>query len=149
MSASVHVLRMRANLLGLVSIFLAFGFAPPVRAQVAQIAHFVSPIYPPLARQAMISGQVTLRADLAEDGTITSILEESSAHPLLAQHAKACVGEWKFQAGTHERRVSVVLYYGFSGTIRESNPVTTVKADFAGSTVRVYITTDPVPTVHP
>jgi len=97
----------------------------------------------------MIAGSVALRLTVDKDGAVTRISEESSAHPMLSQGAKAAVAEWRFYAGSRERVVSALLYYGFSGTIRESNPVTTVKADFAGSTVSVYITTDPVPIVHP
>ena len=57
--------------------------------------------------------------------------------------------EWKFKPASGERTVTVVLFYGFSGATRESNPVTTVKADFADSVVRVYVVTDPAPAVHP
>jgi TonB family protein len=136
-------------ILRLVASVLAAGFALPLDAQVAQIAHFVAPIYPPLARQAMIAGQVALKVTLSAEGDVAGITEESSAHPLLVQHAKASVSEWKFQAGSSGLKVSVILYYGFSGTTHEVNPNTVVKADFNASTIRVFITTDPATTVRP
>jgi len=113
--------------------------------QVAQISHFVSPQYPPLARQAMISGQVTIKATVGEDGSVKDVSELSSAHPLLAQEAKLAIGEWKFHPGTAESKVTVVFYYGFSGNTRELNPKTTVKVDFEVGIIRVYITTDAFP----
>lgn len=130
-------------------VLLAIGASSPLLAQLAQVSHFVSPSYPPLARQALISGQVTLTVNVDKDGLVTGASEAPSAHPLLAQWAKECIGEWKFQSASRERKVTVVFYYGFSGTTRESDPKTTVKADFVGSSVRVFITTDPAPSVHP
>jgi TonB family protein len=65
----------------------------PTAAQTAHISHFVSPQYPPLARQAMIAGQVTLKVDVAPDGTVMNLEEESSAHRLLAQEAKSSVNK--------------------------------------------------------
>jgi hypothetical protein len=125
----------------------------PAYSQVASISHFVAPLYPPLARQALVSGQAAFVLNIAKDGSVATISEQSSdqwtKHPLLTQAAKGCVQEWKFQPATRERMVTVVVFYGFSGTTRESNPVTTVKADFADSVVRVYVLTDPAPAVHP
>jgi TonB family protein len=141
----VHTLRARLCL----SIAMFVGCAVPTFAQLAQISHFVSPSYPALARQAMISGQAVLQVTVDEAGLVVNMLEKSSAHPLLTQGAKTCVGEWKFHPGANERRVVVVFYYGFSGTTRASNPSTAVKADFAGSTIRVFITTDPFPAAQP
>lgn len=122
-------------------------------AQEAQIAHFVAPSYPPLARQAMISGQVILQLTVDAKGAVkdTSVIaKDGSPHPLLVQEAKQCIQEWKFHASANEHKVvGVVFYFGFSGTTRESNHRTRVTADFEGGAVRVFITTDGVRTIHP
>jgi TonB family protein len=133
---------------GIVLIFAAAS-ATSTTVQPVQIERFVSPSYPPLARQALISGQVTLDVTVNNDGSVKKTSEDLSAHPLLAQEAKACIAEWKFHAGSAERRTAVIFYYGFSGTTREINPRTTVTANFTEAAVRVYITTDPAPTEHP
>ena len=148
MNTTTPAPRKAMGALSLLAVVLVFGALSRVHAQLAQIAHFVSPPYPALARQAMISGQVTLKAAVDKEGSITAVSEESSAHPLLAQEAKASVKEWRFQSASRDRTISVIFYYGFSGTTKEFNPITTVKADFAGSTVRVFITTDASPTVR-
>lgn len=118
-------------------------------AQAGTLAHFVAPAYPLLARQAMISGQVVFRLSVASDGNILELKEEGTPHPLLSQEARATVRQWEFQARSRPHSVSVVIYFGFSGRTREVNPATAIKADFAASTIRVYVTTDGVPTVHP
>jgi TonB family protein len=125
----------------------------PGYSQVTSLSHFVSPLYPPLARQALVSGQAAFVVNVAKDGSVANISEQSSdqwtKHPLLTQGAKACVQEWKFQPAARERMVTVVVFYAFSGITRESNPVTTVRADFDDSVIRVYVVTDPAPAVHP
>jgi len=105
----------------------------------------------------MITGQVTLDVNVDKWGMVTSVSESPSAqsepaderlvrgHPLLVGEAKECVREWRFDSGTGDRKITVVFYFGFSNTTRETNPRTTVKADFASSSVRVFITTDKRP----
>jgi protein TonB len=52
--------------------------------------------YPPLARQARISGKVILHAIIAKDGTIQQ-LEVQSGHPLLIQAALDAVRQWRYR----------------------------------------------------
>lgn len=56
----------------------------------------VSPVYPPLARQARITGTVILRAIIATDGSIKD-LTLLSGHPMLAQAAMEAVRQWKYK----------------------------------------------------
>jgi periplasmic protein TonB len=56
----------------------------------------VNPTYPPLARQARISGQVVLRAVIAKDGSIEN-LTLVSGHPMLAPAAIEAVKQWKYR----------------------------------------------------
>ncbi|MFZ0417830.1 MAG: TonB family protein [Candidatus Sulfotelmatobacter sp.] len=56
----------------------------------------VNPTYPPLARQARISGTVILRAVISKDGSIEN-LSLVSGHPMLAPAAIDAVKQWKYK----------------------------------------------------
>src|SRR6202161_4511525 len=56
----------------------------------------VNPNYPPLARQARISGTVVLRAVISKDGSIEN-LTLVSGHPMLAPAAIDAVKQWKYK----------------------------------------------------
>jgi TonB family protein len=56
----------------------------------------VNPAYPPLAKQARISGEVHLSAIIAADGTVKK-LEVISGHPLLVPPALEAVKQWVYQ----------------------------------------------------
>ena len=62
----------------------------------AKMMHKVEPVYPPLARQARISGTVTLRTIIGRDGKVKQ-LEVLSGHPLLVQAALDAVRQWEYQ----------------------------------------------------
>jgi periplasmic protein TonB len=66
------------------------------KVQAAKIVHQVTPAYPPLARQARISGIVRLEAVISRSGTIES-LQVMSGHPLLTQAALDAVRQWVYQ----------------------------------------------------
>ena len=57
----------------------------------------VNPVYPPLARQARISGTVVLRAVISKDGSIEN-LSLVSGHPMLAPAAIDAVKQWKYKS---------------------------------------------------
>jgi protein TonB len=56
----------------------------------------VQPTYPPLAKQARISGSVVLQAVIGKDGTIQN-LRAVSGHPMLIQSAIDAVRQWKYK----------------------------------------------------
>ena len=60
------------------------------------LVHRVQPNYPPLARQARISGTVVLRAVISKDGSIEN-LSLVSGHPMLAPAAIDAVKQWKYK----------------------------------------------------
>jgi len=64
--------------------------------QQARLVRQPRPIYPPLAKQARISGVVKLSAIISKDGTIQK-LEVISGHPLLAPAALEAVKQWVYQ----------------------------------------------------
>jgi len=56
----------------------------------------VTPNYPPLAKQARISGSVVLQAEISKDGSIEN-LHAVSGHPMLIQSAIDAVRQWKYK----------------------------------------------------
>ncbi len=74
---------------------------PPQRIRVGgnvrapQILQRINPAYPPLAKQARISGLVKLEGIIAKDGTVQQ-LKVVSGHPLLAPAALEAVRQWRY-----------------------------------------------------
>jgi periplasmic protein TonB len=56
----------------------------------------VQPLYPPLARQARIQGQVVLRAVISRNGAIEN-LQVLGGHPMLVQSAIDAVKQWRYR----------------------------------------------------
>jgi protein TonB len=64
--------------------------------QEAKVIARPNPIYPPLARQARIQGNVVLHAIIDKDGKVSE-LQVISGHPLLVQSALEAVKNWRYQ----------------------------------------------------
>jgi protein TonB len=64
--------------------------------QAAKLVKKVIPVYPPLARQARVSGTVQLIGIIAKDGTIQQ-LQVVSGHPLLVKAALDAVRQWIYR----------------------------------------------------
>jgi protein TonB len=64
--------------------------------QAAKLLKKVIPVYPPLAKQARVSGTVQLIGVIARDGTIQQ-LQVSSGHPLLVKAALDAVRQWVYR----------------------------------------------------
>jgi protein TonB len=64
--------------------------------QAANILTRVNPAYPPLAKQARISGTVKLEGIIARDGTVQQ-LKVLSGHPLLTPAALDAVKQWRYR----------------------------------------------------
>ena len=62
----------------------------------ARLLYRVEPVYPPLARQARISGTVELTGVIGVDGRIRE-LRVLSGHPLLAAAALGAVRQWVYE----------------------------------------------------
>src|SRR5215831_12126816 len=56
----------------------------------------VSPVYPPLASKARVSGTVVLEATLTAEGRVEEI-KVISGHPLLVDAAIQCVKQWEYE----------------------------------------------------
>ena len=69
----------------------------------------VDPVYPPLARQARVSGTVVVDALIDEHGNVVEV-RVVSGHPLLVDAALKAVGQWKYEPTTlNGKPVSVEL----------------------------------------
>lgn len=66
------------------------------QVQAAKLVRQPKPIYPPLAKQARISGTVRFNAVIGKDGTIQN-LTLVQGHPLLVQSAQDAVRQWVYQ----------------------------------------------------
>jgi periplasmic protein TonB len=64
--------------------------------QAAMTIDAPKPAYPPLAKQARISGVVRLNATIGKDGTILN-LTAASGHPLLVPAALEAVKRWRYK----------------------------------------------------
>lgn len=64
--------------------------------QSAKLIRQPKPAYPPLAKQARISGTVRFQAIIGKDGTIQN-LQLISGHPLLVPSATEAVKQWVYQ----------------------------------------------------
>jgi protein TonB len=73
---------------------------PPFRVgsgvQAAKLEFGPKPVYPPLAKQARISGTVMLAAHISTDGHIQN-LRVISGHPMLVQAAIEAVRQWVYR----------------------------------------------------
>jgi len=70
--------------------------------QKAKLVEQPAPVYPPLARQARISGVVRLSVIIGRDGTVQD-LTLLSGHPLLVPAAMDAVKQWVYQSDFVER----------------------------------------------
>ena len=66
------------------------------KIQAPRLIHNVRPLYPPLAKQARVSGNVVVDCVIDEHGNIVQA-HVVSGHPLLVQAALEAVQQWKYQ----------------------------------------------------
>jgi TonB family protein len=68
----------------------------PQEEESSRILSKVPPVYPPLARQARVSGTVTLQVHISGSGDVESV-NLISGHPMLGPAAVATVKQWKYK----------------------------------------------------
>jgi periplasmic protein TonB len=66
------------------------------RVQAPQVIYRVQPVYPPLARQARISGEVVIDSVIDAQGNVTQ-MKVVSGPPLLIQPAMNALSQWKYR----------------------------------------------------
>ena len=57
----------------------------------------VEPSYPQVARRAGLGGHVTLRAVIAEDGSVEAVAVFGSTNPLFDEAAVDAVSKWRYR----------------------------------------------------
>ena len=111
-----------------------------------------NPIYPPLARQARIMGDVTIRLGLRQDGSVGSA-EVMSGHPLLAPAALESAQKSTFECrGCSDAETPYLLTYTFriadcgasEADTRPPDPVDTERHGHADVEVVACTSTDSV-----
>jgi protein TonB len=87
--------------------------------QAAKLIRQVNPAYPPLAKQARISGTVRLTAIIGRDGAIER-LQLISGHPLLAPAALEAVKQWVYRPTLlNENPVEVITQIDVNFTLSQ------------------------------
>lgn len=64
--------------------------------QSVNLVQKVTPVYPPLAKQARIQGTVRFTVTIGKDGRVMDV-ELVSGHPLLVEAAKDAVAQWQYR----------------------------------------------------
>lgn len=64
--------------------------------QASKLISQPKPIYPPIARQARVFGEVVLQAVISKNGTVEN-LKVIKGHPMLTQSALDAVSKWRYQ----------------------------------------------------
>jgi TonB family protein len=64
--------------------------------QSSKLVSQVDPVYPPQAQAAGITGSVTIRVMIGEDGTVIN-MQPMDGNPILAEAALQAVRQWKYQ----------------------------------------------------
>lgn len=99
----------------------------------AQIVHMVTPVYPPLAKTAGITGTIVLHAIIARDGSM-SHLEFVSGPPLLMRAAMDAVAQWWYKPTLlNGQPVEVDTTISVIFTLNGNSPVGTTGGDHPSS----------------
>jgi TonB family protein len=127
---------------GLVVALLLLAVSPANEPRRA--IHVESLIYPLAARQARITGDVVLIAQIGPDGDV-SIPIRQSGHPLLLQAAEDNLKTWKFQAGESQE---MKITYHFKLKEHSSGSAQTECAFDLPDSVTISSDAPPVKTIY-
>jgi TonB family protein len=118
-------IRVSLSLVLLVTSFVSHTGFPSHAAPDAEKPPVVSataPTYPPLAKAALISGDVPVEVSIDAAGNVTSARAESG-HPLLREASEAAAKRWKFAPAASEPTVRrVLLTFTYEPYRRRSAP---------------------------
>jgi len=89
-------------------------FAQGTACALSGIRHSAQLAYPRIAMAAHMTGDVTLRAHIAADGSVTSV-ETISGPEMLKQAARNYIASWQTNDNTSEQVCTVVLSFRFEG----------------------------------
>lgn len=109
----------------------------------------VSPVYPPLARQAHIQGTVILKVRITKSGEVANI-QLVSGHPMLAPAAIEAVKQWKYDPYLlNSEPVTVDTQVAVNFTLADNPPAEGVTGNISvGPTVGVVGVVSSTPADH-
>jgi TonB family protein len=96
----------QAAVLALVVISAIPAFAAGDR----EVRSRVAPVYPEIAKRMKISGAVKIEATVDADGKVTQV-KALSGNQMLSPAAEEAVRKWKFEAGSGQSTVNVILEF--------------------------------------
>jgi TonB family protein len=98
-------------LLSVAALALSVGMALPARAgDIPGVKKNVTPVYPQVAKNMKLFGEVYVEAVVDPEGTVKDVRPVSGAI-LLSQAAKDAVRQWKFAPGAGDRVVVVAFNF--------------------------------------
>jgi TonB family protein len=106
------------NLSRLVTIpiaILLFGLialAQSNNSDAVAVISAVAPVYPPIARTANATGDVTTKVEINREGKVTSV-ESKSGHPLFRKAADEAARRWVFAPSLTDTKRTATLTFSF------------------------------------
>jgi TonB family protein len=83
---------------------------PAFAAGDREVRSRVAPVYPEIAKRMKISGAVKIEATVDADGKVTQV-KALSGNQMLSGAAEEAVRKWKFESGSGQSTVNVVLEF--------------------------------------
>jgi TonB family protein len=107
---------------------------PPAGAAVLTPLDAPLPVYPPLALQARISGQVQFRATVGRDGSVGN-LQLIGGHPLLVPAAKEAARQYRYPAQAEPVETTITIrfagqVYRIGGDVQSPVPIYKVEPEY-------------------
>ncbi len=94
---------------------------PPRKREVPKLISKVAPVYPPVAAQQHLSGDVVMDVILKEDGSVDQV-SMIDGDPKLIEAATSAVKQWRYQPlvvkGNPVTKFVVVISFGKNGKVR-------------------------------
>jgi TonB family protein len=85
----------------------------------AAVLHATQPVYPPVARQMKVAGNVELEAVVSEEGNVEKVAI-LSGNPMLTRPCAEALKLWKFKAFLEDgKAVKVIAPVGFTFKVGE------------------------------
>jgi TonB family protein len=107
----VLTMKISGLFLAMAIVLTVGGFAQQAMPPIAVLSELSQPIYPPLARQANIHGDVSVSVTVQPDGKTEAAFE--SGHPLLKQAALDSAQKSRFECHVCSSPVAYRLVYSF------------------------------------
>jgi len=109
------------------------------------IRHSAQFVYPPIAMATRMSGDVTLKAHIAPDGSVSSV-EATSGAEMLKEPAKKNVASWQANDSINGQECSIIVSFRLEGAYGcEYGPSVVTMTDLQ----HFIVSTNPVQTCDP